>query len=97
LEPAGFRAGTEPVHKACVWSGVDPGQEVNAGFPPFDSEMLAGLDVVNAAQFGWEDELTFGRDDGLHGGKMRVLRRRVKGTSGLEIAGSEGMALLETL
>lgn len=78
MEPVGFRAGAEPIHKTCVRSGVDPSEEVHAGVPPFDRETLAGFDVVYSAEFGRKDELTFRRNDGLHGSKMRVLRRWVK-------------------
>ena len=78
MEPIRFWARTEPIDKACVRFWSDAREEVNPCVLAFDLEALAGLDVIGTPDFSWENQLTFGGDDRLHGSKMRVLLPWVK-------------------
>ena len=70
-------AGQEPVDKAFVGCGVATLKAVFAAAEALDFELVAGVDVVLAAQFCGEDEAALGGHDGFHRGISIAFGRGV--------------------
>lgn len=81
-EPVFFGAGEKPIGKAGVIGDRKFLEEIFALFQPFDGESLAGLNAIELAQLGGQNNLAFGRDcRGRHIGKIASYHWRGKSGS----------------